>query len=172
MFTPQVPFSAEEGTDAFSHLMNNTNQRVLFYNLSTVAEKQLGYYRKLCCYLLIGFGILCCFLLYLFLNHQQEMQSVNPILETIEHNVVDNLRGKYKTLRKQSWYSAFAKPSKTPSEIMEAKQIIPSSTPEDVSRPVVAVDQPIILPVAMRQLNHDGTQMKEHKKQRKGAFAK
>lgn len=147
--------SFEQDTNApFQHLLNNHNQRVLFYNLALVANQHSGWYKQMFCYFLLAVAVTACVLVYLFARHKQKVPLANPFLEQLEDTMLDSMRAKYKLLRRDSF--------QPDSELTNISATASTPTASSASSP---------MSVAMRQIQHEGKQRKEHKKQKKVSFA-
>lgn len=144
-----------------AHLLNNEHQRVLFYNLSLAAERQLGVYRRFFYFLVLFVGVVACVVLYFFCKHRENVPIANPALEERRLEILDSFRDKYQTMRKDSWRKTVSLPATI--MVRQSGGVDDASTPAPTPEP---------MHVAMRQLQHDGKVRKEHRKQKKVSFAK
>ena len=152
MSTFQFAEPTRPAVSSFAHIINDTNQRLLYYNLATSAEKQWSSYRQIFHFLVIGVSLLCCYAIYRFFQYKDTVPIANPHRELQHLSVLDAMRTKYHEMRKESWNKTRTLPG----------TVFVRSSGEP--------DEPV--PVSMRQLQHDGSQRKEHRRQRRGSFAR
>jgi hypothetical protein len=136
----------------FSHVLNNNHQRLLYYTLSTAAEQEFLIYRRFL-YVLVGFFVVgLCYGVYWW-NYRQlpTLPEANPELGLKEARVLESMREKMEILRKESW--------ETPAD---GKQL-PAT--------IMVKGSSGYQPPSILRMEHDNSQRREHRKQRRVSFA-
>ena len=113
--------------------------------------------------MLLSLAVLVGVLVYYFMKHQGESAFANPAIELLQQNVVDSLRDQYKTMRKESWRPKPTDPNNGSSPYQQQPAAAATATPAPPPPPI---------DVGTRQLQHEGRQRKEHRKQKKSSFAR